>query len=662
MDFVPSLVGTSDGSSCNDSTGLLTPDSSPLFLPAHPKDTVATRLSSILDDPKPRAGRLQVPESRVDTPSVTSESAFGVSESIRVKKICVIGAGYVGGPTAAVIALHNPEIDIEVLDRDQRRIERWNSAHLPIHEPGLNSIVRLTRDGAVNTRRRDQTPASPVAQGEDAVSRRDPNLFFTSDTPASISKADMIFLAVNTPTKTSGVGAGRATNMTALDGAVKDVALFAKPGTIIVEKSTVPCGTAQRIRKTLDVLRPGVPFEVLSNPEFLSEGSAIKNLMEPDRVIIGSSGTPSGRLAADALTSLYASWIAPSQILQINAWSSELSKLVANAMLAQRISSINSISAICESTGASVEEVAKSVGLDARIGPQFLKAGLGFGGSCFRKDIASLTYLAESLGLDEVAHYWGQVNSINEMQRRRFAGKVLKRFNENLVARKIALLGFAFKKNTSDARESPAVDVIRSLLDEQPSEIAIFDPYCVEEDIRREIHSLRSSTAGSVGDTSLVKIYADPYQACSEANAVLVITDCDQFRNSAPRQRNGSSNDQITSMAKLRHAGEAGSDSQPDDSTKLHKSEDEDFLVRFSSYELSAAPACVTDCPDCKSNSQGPISIEPVEWARIVYSMKEPKWIFDGRGIINVTEMEKLGSVRVDTVGRWRPEDGQSCW
>lgn len=371
--------------------------------------------------------------------------------------------------------------------------------------------------------------------------------------------------------------------------------------------------------------------------------------MKPDRVIIGSSDTPSGRLAADALASLYASWIPPSQILQINSWSSELSKLVANAMLAQRISSINSISAICEATGANVDEVAKSIGLDARIGPQFLKAGLGFGGSCFRKDIASLTYLAESLGLEEVAHYWSQVNSINQMQRNRFARKVLKRFNENLVSKKIALMGFAFKKNTGDARESPAVDVIKNLLEEQPAEIAVFDPYCDEDDILRELNSIGSTTPGFAGSISSVKIYTDPYQACSNANAILVITDCDQFRNSPQRPRNGSTNSTISD-----------GDSAP---TSVQPLLEEDYLSNFVSYQLASQPDCVESCPDCKSKSRGPISTEPVEWARIVYSMREPKWVFDGRGIINVPEMEKLGGVRVDSLGRWRPEDGQKrCW
>lgn len=330
-------------------------------------------------------------------------------------------------------------------------------------------------------------------------------------------------------------------------------------------------------------------------------------------------------------------------------------------MLAQRISSINSISAICEATGANVNEVAKSIGLDARIGPQFLKAGIGFGGSCFRKDIASLTYLAESLGLDEVAEYWSQVNSLNVSQRRRFARRILRRYNENLAGKKIAMLGFAFKKNTGDARESPAVDVIKNLLDEQPAEIAIFDPYCNEEDILREISNC--GTADDASTPSRVKIYSDPYQACADANAVLVINDCDQFRNTMREPRMDSaiaaaskldrtfSDECISELGALSLISERGSQSlQGIDS------------VAGLRVELKPIPVCPKDCPDCKSRSSSPITKEPVEWARIVYNMREPKWVFDGRGVLDVDALEKLGNVRVDVVGRWRPEDGQRSW
>ena len=405
----------------------------------------------------------------------------------------------------------------------------------------------------------------------------------------------------------------------------------------------------------LATTRPGVPFEVLSNPEFLAEGSAIENLTCPDRVLIGSSGTASGHRAAQILASVYASWVPPSKILKINAWSSELSKLVANAMLAQRISSINSISAICERTGAEVDQVAQAIGLDVRIGPKFLKAGLGFGGSCFRKDIASLSYLAESLGLDDVAHYWRQVNVMNEMQRNRFARKVVDRFEGNVVGRKLAMLGFAFKKDTGDTRESLAADVIRLLLEERPQEIAIFDPYCREEDILRELESITV-------ENSAVKVYADPYLACSQANAVLVVTDCEQFRNTpVPRK---SCDDAMQGLQQrparktcpgLRMPGPA-MDTFVQESLVPAKQEEETWAASGVSYRLTPQETCAADCTECRSTCSRPIATDPVEWARVAYNMKDPKWVFDGRGLLDVPEMERLG-LRVDAVGRRPSED-----
>lgn len=295
-------------------------------------------------------------------------------------------------------------------------------------------------------------------------------------------------------------------------------------------------------------------------------------------------------------------------------------------MLAQRISSINSISAICERTGAEVDQVSRAIGLDPRIGPQFLKAGLGFGGSCFRKDIASLTYLAESLGLDDVAHYWRQVNVMNEVQRSRFAGKVVERFRGNLIGQKLSLLGFAFKKGTGDPRESLAVDVIRLLLEERPLEIAIFDPYCREEDILREVETV-------CGDTCAVKVYGDPYLACSHANAVLIITDCDQFRNSSRRSSVKSYSSEIDSSL----------DSNP--------TVQDVWASNGMIYHLTPQDTCPADCTDCRSNSSRPAMLEQLEWARIAYNMKDPKLVFDGRGVLDVKEMERLG-VRVDAIGR----------
>jgi UDPglucose 6-dehydrogenase len=302
-------------------------------------------------------------------------------------------------------------------------------------------------------------------------------------------------------------------------------------------------------------------------------------------------------------------------------------------MLAQRISSINSISVICEKTGADVDQVAKAVGLDARIGPQFLKAGLGFGGSCFRKDIASLTYLAESLGLEDVAHYWSQVNIMNEMQRNRFARKVIDRFEGNLHGCKIAMLGFAFKKNTGDTRESLAIDVIRLLMEERPMEIAICDPYCQEEDILRELQGILTRHSDK---NSQVKVFADPYLACSQAHAILVMTDCDQFRNMPvnPRRR--------SMLTYHTRADQEGYDSL---------SEEETWTSKGSTYHLAPQEVCPTDCVSCRSTSCRPATAEPLEWARIAYNLKRPKWVLDGRGFLDVREMERLG-IQLETVGR----------
>ncbi|KAJ5259592.1 hypothetical protein N7478_012573 [Penicillium angulare] len=551
------------------STAPTSPSSSPLFRPSE------------IDDLK----LSQSPQSR--------ETLEGYPYTHIVENVCVMGAGYVGGPTAAVLALHNPNVRVEVLDRDPRRIQQWKSPHLPVHEPGLDELVQSVRDDTEN--------------GSKYLTTRQPNLSFSCDSARALAKADIIFMAVNTPTKMFGVGAGCATNMAAFDGAMRDVAAHAKPGAIIVEKSTVPGGTADRVRKMLAAHRPGVPFEVLSNPEFLAEGSAVQNLTVPDRVLIGSAATPTGRQAAHILAGLYAAWVPTDRILETNSWSSELAKLVANAMLAQRISSINSISAICERTGADVDQVAKAIGMDARIGPQFLKAGLGFGGSCFRKDIASLAYLAESLGLDDVASYWRQVNTMNERQRDRFARKVIDRFEGNLVGHKLAILGFAFKKNTGDTRESLAVEVIRSLLEERPGEIAIFDPYCRPDDIMRELEI----ACPGISERGTIKLHTDPHLACSQAHAVLVVTDCDQFRNTPGKKPRWTHN----------------------------------------TSEATASQTCPSDCTDCRSLSTRPTTSEPIEWPRIAYNMVEPKWVFDGRGLLDVAELEKLG-VRVDSVGR----------
>ncbi len=567
-----------------------------------------------------------------------------------------------GGPTAAVMALHNPNVRVTVVDRDETRINAWKGRHLPIHEPGLASVVRLARDGSKERRQgaRGQaaagaTKGSQTPTDGSSHSSRQPNLFFSTACAETIANADMILVSVNTPTKLRGVGAGRATDMTAVEGAVRDVAIHARPGTILVEKSTVPCKTGQLIKDILEAYRPGISFPVLSNPEFLSEGTAIRDLMKPDRVVIGCESTIPGHRAAAALANLYASWVPRSKIAPIGLWSSELCKLAANAMLAQRVSSINSISAICERTGADVSEIAKSVGMDARIGSQFLKAGLGFGGSCFRKDIASLTYLAESLGLPEVAAYWQQVLEMNNFQRDRFARHVISSLNNTLRGKKIAILGYAFKKNTGDARESPALDVIRILLEENPRCVAIYDPLCSAADIQRELRVLEDDRPLMRPDGP-VQIMSSAYEACADSNAVLVLTDWDMFKNSRPVAGSKPVEvavDQFDGAAPasiLRLPLRSEKPPTPPETPKMQtlESEQDDRLV--------PEPPCPADCTECQTSGQrndiGSKDIStPLDWARISKSVKEPSWVFDGRGVLDARAMVGMG-FRLETLGR----------
>ncbi|KAF2768409.1 nucleotide sugar dehydrogenase [Teratosphaeria nubilosa] len=584
-----------------------------------------------------------------------------------IRNVCCIGAGYVGGPTAAVIALHNPGVRVTVVDRDQRRINAWKSRHLPIHEPGLTDVVRIARDGGAERRRYTSQAHVGAVDGmsnersEIVEPARMPNLFFSTACTETINQADMCLISVNTPTKLRGVGAGRATDMTAFEGACRDVAEHARAGTILVEKSTVPCKTGQLIKDIMEAYRPGVVFPVLSNPEFLSEGTAIRDLMRPDRVVIGCESTISGHRAAAALANLYAAWVPRSKIAPINIWSSELCKLAANAMLAQRISSINSISAICERTGADVGEIAKSVGMDPRIGPQFLKAGLGFGGSCFRKDIASLTYLSESLGLPEVAAYWQQVLTMNNFQRDRFARHVIATLNNSLRGKKITILGYAFKKNTGDARESPALYVIRLLLAEGPKSITIYDPLCSEADIRRELAVLETEYATYKPDGP-VEVLADPYLACADSNAVLVLTDWDMFKNSKA----------APAPMKPAAMSESLDGTAPSDILHLILRIDNVKLIRPptppKSPRISSLPAdlagrlipeiaCPAGCPECRSPaSSDDATVEkdvstPLRWDDISKTVKEPRWVFDGRGVLDERAMVGLG-FRLETLGR----------
>jgi len=353
---------------------------------------------------------------------------------MEIKNICCIGAGYVGGPTMAVIALKCPHINVTVVDANSERIKEWNGPldSLPIYEPGLAEVI-------------------DIARGR--------NLFFSDDIPGNIEKAEMIFMAVNTPTKTEGEGAGMAADLRYIEACARDIAKYSKSDKIVVEKSTVPIKTAEKIKEILDQNHKGISFEILSNPEFLAEGTAIDDMFNPNRVLIGGNETGLGKKAVNALVEIYRNWIPNEKILTTNVWSSELSKLASNAMLAQRISSINSLSALCEKTGANIDELSKAIGMDNRIGPNFLKASVGFGGSCFQKDIINLVYLCKYYGLNEVAEYWHQVVKINNYQKERFAEKVIDHLGGNLSEKKILILGWAFKANTNDSRESASIKV-----------------------------------------------------------------------------------------------------------------------------------------------------------------------------------------------------------
>jgi UDPglucose 6-dehydrogenase len=422
----------------------------------------------------------------------------------------------------------------------------------------------------------------------------------------------------------------------------------------------------------------------LSNPEFLAEGTAIKDLLSPDRVIIGSANTASGRRAAATLTDVYAAWVPRSRITTINVWSSELSKLVANAMLAQRISSINSISAICEKTGADIEEIALSVGLDPRIGPQYLKSSLGFGGSCFKKDILSLIYLSQGLGLHEVGEYWQQVLSMNDFQRNRFTRRVISCLNNTLVRKKITLLGYAFKKNTSDTRESPAVEVIRTLLNDGPAEIAIFDPCCNPDTVKAEIQNLLGSDEDKLlkSEGGPVEVYTDAYAACKDSNAVVILTEWDEFRNVpiipatkvTPKEGLLVPGNKIATKGRKLPIPDPRPFQTPEPSESdliaLHRylssqptstnngvptppmtpKQDTDSKNPLNRYVPE--PDCAENCPNCqRENGAYNKAGEQLDWIRVSKQLKSPKWVFDGRGIINVPEMEKLG-VRVEAIGK----------
>ena len=421
---------------------------------------------------------------------------------MKIRNICCIGAGYVGGPTMAVIALKCPDINVTVVDVNKERIKAWNNKdlnQLPVYEPGLESVIKQARGR---------------------------NLFFSTDIDKAIDESEMIFIAVNTPTKTYGEGKGKAADLKYVELCARKIAQVAKNDKIVIEKSTLPVRTAEAVKTILEKTGNSVSFEVLSNPEFLAEGTAINDLFKSDRVLIGGDQTSSGKEAIEKLVEIYTNWIPKEKIYTTNVWSSELSKLVANAFLAQRISSINSISAICEETGADVQEVSTAIGMDTRIGSKFLNASVGFGGSCFQKDILNLVYISESLGLHEVSEYWDQVVKINDYQKRRFAKKIIKSLFNTVAGKKITLLGWAFKKDTNDTRESAAI-YIADFLIENGAEIHVYDPKVSKERMIADLDFLNTRT--TLKNKQLLSFHESPYTACDQSHAISIITEWDEF-------------------------------------------------------------------------------------------------------------------------------------
>ena len=419
-----------------------------------------------------------------------------------ITKICCIGAGYVGGPTMAVIAQRCPHIQVTVVDLNAERIAAWNDENvdnIPIYEPGLSEIVAQARGR---------------------------NLFFSTDVEKAIDEAQIIFISVNTPTKTYGKGKGMAADLKYIELCARQIAKIAKDDKIVVEKSTLPVRTAEAIKSILDNTGNGVQFQILSNPEFLAEGTAVTDLLNPDRILIGGDTTAEGQEAIQALVEVYANWVPTDKILTTNVWSSELSKLTANAFLAQRISSVNAMSELCEKTGADVSEVARAIGMDSRIGPKFLKASVGFGGSCFQKDILNLVYIAKSYGLHEVADYWEQVIIMNDYQKRRFSNKIVQMLYNTVADKKITFLGWAFKKDTNDTRESAAIYVADDLINEQ-AQIAVYDPKVTAKKVLADLDYLESRT--SAQNSACISSFSNPYEACAGAHAIAVLTEWDEF-------------------------------------------------------------------------------------------------------------------------------------
>jgi len=416
---------------------------------------------------------------------------------VEAMKICCIGAGYVGGPTMAMIAHKCADTEVTVVDLNAERIAAWNSGDLPVYEPGLEEIV---------------------------AQNRNKNLFFSTEVDEKVREADIIFISVNTPTKDYGSGFGQAADLRFVESCARGIARAGGGNKIVVEKSTVPVRTAQMVKEILDSANNGHSYQVISNPEFLAEGTAMSDLEEPDRVLIGGETSDAGKLAVEQVVSIYAQWVPRERIITTNLWSSELSKLTANAFLAQRISSINAISALCEASEANVDEVARAIGTDSRIGPKFLKSSIGFGGSCFQKDVLNLCYLCRHFGLPEVAGYWEQVIKMNEYQKERFVTRLLDSMFNTVSGKRLAILGYAFKKDTNDARESPAIGICRRLLEEKAN-LAIYDPRVSQESI---ISSLGISAKEA---SERIEFCTSAEAACEQAHAIALLTEWDEFKD-----------------------------------------------------------------------------------------------------------------------------------
>ena len=563
-----------------------------------------------------------------------------------------------GGPTCAVTASFCPDIEVSVVDFNVERINAWLTNHLPIYEPGLLGVLQPARDGIPGV--------------------RSPNLFFSTDVKGAIAIADLIFLCVPTPTKVTGTGAGSAADMVYVEAAARMIAEVAENDKIVVEKSTVPCRTAEDIRKIFAAVgKPGVHFDVLSNPEFLAEGTAVDDLIAPDRVLIGSLKTTRGLQAATALADVYGRWVPQSQIITMNLWSSEMTKLSANALLAQRISSINALSAVCEATGADVDEVSYACGLDNRIGSRMLKSSVGFGGSCFKKDVLNLVYIAETHNLPEVADYFKGIIDINEYQKNRFIKRIVKCLFSTLTNKRVAILGYAYKKDTGDTRESAAISIVNHLLTEN-AEVRIYDPRVEEYQVWQSLKESNDEKRYGLVEKR-VTVCQTSYEACEDADAVVIATEWDEFSNKAPdsatNRSHGASRtrrpiaDGLGPTSSLTNGSSRSSfvdtsprssladdiiespitDKSRESSTSSRKSGTSDVAVTsdrsFASIAARLNPQDLaqkfnSDLRDLREES-GPRG--KMDWSRIAQVMRRPMFVFDGRNVVDAEKLSKLG-------------------